>query len=584
MGECVVIESIAKIVGIVNVAYIGVIMGGNGILIIDALLSSLLKKLRNKEDYKFKQNNNTNNKINNLNKYKVTSKNKNTITNKKTKSLSVLYIKIRNFLLVEKFFNLLKEHRIKKLKAYSIIKKLNVCEDTIAYTRAYYVKKYSMVVWIVLIMNIASLVIIDNIVDSKINKSSPNKYINDIKKPNYGEKSKKAKYNLEIIDQMGIVKKAILDIDIEPNRLNVFDEAKLIQEAKDEIYKKVLGKNKSYKKVYYDLDLVSKVDVDSNISVTWKTGESSAIDYKGAINYDYIEEYLNKKQHAKQKEQKKYEKQEEYTKKKNQLNQGIDVTIIAIIKYFDREYEYPIELKVYKKREDEETKVLNAIKEEVNVLNKQYDRQGVVKLPKKVAGYHIKYYEVNEDNYTSIWCMCMLIGIVCIYIVIKYKELDFKKDIKNKEEQLIMSYAEIVTKIKMLVIAGLTIEGALKKICEDYESQRIEGSINYAYEEMLYTYKDIEVGTSTIQAFELMGKRIGIGPYIRLSSIIIQNIKNGTEGFINSLESEVRTLERKREETYIKKGGELGAKLLLPMMLLMGITLLIVMLPALLTI
>jgi hypothetical protein len=47
---------------------------------------------------------------------------------------------------------------------------------------------------------------------------------------------------------------------------------------------------------------------------------------------------------------------------------------------------------------------------------------------------------------------------------------------------------------------------------------------------------------------------------------------------------EVKTLERKREEMYIKKGGELGAKLLFPMMLLMGITLLIVMLPALLTI
>ena len=100
---------------------------------------------------------------------------------------------------------------------------------------------------------------------------------------------------------------------------------------------------------------------------------------------------------------------------------------------------------------------------------------------------------------------------------------------------------------------------------------------------MLYTYKDIEVGTSTIKAFEMMGKRIGIGPYIRLSSIIIQNIKNGTDSFINSLDTEIRTLEKKREETYIKKGGELGAKLLLPMMLLMGITLLIVMLPALLT-
>ena len=547
MGECVVIESIAEIVGIVNVACICLIVGGNGVLVLDEVLRKIASKLKEK----------TNIRPESGKCIKVQTQSE-LIRNKKLsrKSLKVLCEKIRNLLLVEKFVDILNDHKIKKLKAYNTIKKLNVCEDSIAYTRAYYVQKYSLVVWIIFIMNIVSLMIV-SYTDCTKKETSPNVNVYDIIKPNYGEPAKRLKFNVEIMDENGVIKKSVLDIDVEPNRLNIFDEAKLINEAKEEIYKKALGKNKSYDKVYYDLDLISKVSVDSNITVTWKTGESSAIDYKGAINNDYI---------------------------KKEENQGSKVTITAIIKYFNREYEYPIELKVYKKREDEETKVLNAVKEEVNILNKEHNRNGILTLPETVAGYHIKYYEKKEDKETSIWYMCMMIGIVCIYVVIKYKEQDFKKDIKNKEEQLIMYYSEIVTKIKMLVIAGLTIEGALQKICEDYEKQKTVDNINYAYEELLYTYKDIEVGTSTIQAFERMGRRIGIGPYIRLSSLIIQNIKNGTDSFIESLDVEVKTLERKREEMYIKKGGELGAKLLFPMMLLMGITLLIVMLPALLTI
>ena len=413
-----------------------------------------------------------------------------------------------------------------------------------------------MVVWIFLIMNVISLVMIMTCSERIINNTSPNDNMYEITKPSYGENSEKVKFNLEIIDPNGGVKKSILDIEVEPNRLSIFDEVKLIQEAKEEIYKKALGENKSYDLIYSDLNFVSKVSVDSHITVMWKTDESSAIDYKGAINYDYIK------------------------KSRNQ----IETTITAIIKYFDRVYEYPIKLKIQKKREDKETKVLNAIKDEVSILNKKYDRYGVMKLPKSIDGYHIKYYQEKNNELTQIWCGFMILGLACIALIIMYKEKDFNKDIKNKEEQLIMYYSEIVTKMKMLVIAGMTIEGALQKICEDYLKNKTNDSINYAYEEMLYTYKDIEVGTSSIKAFEKMGKRIGISPYIRLSSIIIQNIKNGTDSFINSLDVEVRTLERKREEAYIKKGGELGAKLLVPMMMLMGITLLIVMLPALLTI
>ncbi|MBE5934865.1 MAG: hypothetical protein E7262_03645 [Lachnospiraceae bacterium] len=504
------VESVAQIIGIINIVCIGIIVCANVILVIE----TKCKRINNSASLCIKNNDN---------------------------------------LLVWVIIKCIKESTIKKLKAYKTIRRLNVCEDSVVYTRAYYVKKYSLVVWIFLLMNIVSLGVIWGFKD-KVNNRSIN-FIKDISKPLYGQNSIYKELDIDIIDEEGHIEKSTINIEIEPNRLSIFDEVKLINQAREEIERKVLKDNSNFNRVEESLNLISKVECDSNISIMWNTDAQGIIDFNGNIDYAYLEK---------------------------QGNPGIKVQITAIIKYFDNKYEHPIELTLYKKEEDEHTKVINAIQREISKNNKSYSLNGILMLPEEIGNYTIRYKE-KEKNELERYLLCIvMLGCACIFVVIKYKDKDFNKDIKAKEEQLIESYGEIVSKMKMLVIAGMTVEAALKKISIDYVKDKEKKNIyNYAYEEMLYTYKDIEVGTSSIEAFKEMGKRIGISPYIRLSSIIIQNIRNGTDNFIDALELEVKSVESKQTEHYIKKGGELGAKLLLPMMLMMGITLIIVMLPAL---
>ena len=63
-------------------------------------------------------------------------------------------------------------------------------------------------------------------------------------------------------------------------------------------------------------------------------------------------------------------------------------------------------------------------------------------------------------------------------------------------------------------------------------------------------------------------------------SLIIQSLKIGSEGFINALELEEEFMQSEKKEMYIKQVEKLGAKLLLPMVILMGITMVLVVVPA----
>ena len=59
-----------------------------------------------------------------------------------------------------------------------------------------------------------------------------------------------------------------------------------------------------------------------------------------------------------------------------------------------------------------------------------------------------------------------------------------------------------------------------------------------------------------------------------------QNMKKGTEGFIALLETEASDAFEKRKELSRQMGETAGTKLLLPMMLMFGIVIAIIIMPA----
>ena len=106
------------------------------------------------------------------------------------------------------------------------------------------------------------------------------------------------------------------------------------------------------------------------------------------------------------------------------------------------------------------------------------------------------------------------------------------------------------------------------------------GERRYVYEEVLTAYQEMTNGASEAASIEHFGKRCRQLCYLRYASIINQNMKKGTEGFIALLEAEAADAFEKRKEWSRQLGETAGTKLLLPMMLMFGIVISIIIMPA----
>ena len=97
---------------------------------------------------------------------------------------------------------------------------------------------------------------------------------------------------------------------------------------------------------------------------------------------------------------------------------------------------------------------------------------------------------------------------------------------------------------------------------------------------MRITYYQIKDGVGERHAYEQFGERIGLQVYRRLATLLVQNLRKGTTGRSKLLEKEMQDAFDAQENFAKKRGEELQTKLLLPMMLMLGLVIVIIMIPA----
>lgn len=159
-----------------------------------------------------------------------------------------------------------------------------------------------------------------------------------------------------------------------------------------------------------------------------------------------------------------------------------------------------------------------------------------------------------------------------------------KKQIDERRDQMIRDHPGFVNKVMLLLGAGLSLKLAIERISGEYERELSEGGKkHYVYEELCVTMQEIRDGVSEMKAMESFGKRCRCMPYMRFSSIITQNIRKGSEGILNILEQEASQALVERKQEALKRGEVAGTKLLFPMMLMLGLVMAIIMIPAFMT-
>ena len=247
-----------------------------------------------------------------------------------------------------------------------------------------------------------------------------------------------------------------------------------------------------------------------------------------------------------------------------------DVMVKAVWKNFEKTYHYMLHLDPPRFSEKERAMRIATVAVSGAVTDQAEKK--VVDLP---AQY--QYREEKEGkNYTPVFA-----GIIVLVILPFLWREQGKKKMKEREEQMLLDHPGFINKVMLLLGAGLTIRGAFERMSNEYEKKKEDDkNTRYIYEELCITVREMKDGVSETKAIESFGKRVRCMPYMRFASIISQNLKKGADGILNLLEKEAADSLEERKQTALRLGEIAGTKLLFPMIIMLGLVMGIIMVPA----
>ncbi|WP_251206985.1 type II secretion system F family protein [Acetatifactor aquisgranensis] len=332
-------------------------------------------------------------------------------------------------------------------------------------------------------------------------------------------------------------------VEVEPKRLTKEEAERLFEDLIEKLPEYVLGSNDSLQNVSYDLNLREKYD-DFPMSIEWESDNPGRISDSGQIF---------------------------------SLEEETEVTFCFRLTYgaWERNGELAVILKPPPLAEEDllHMELREALRESQNGSLNQDEWQ----LPSEWRGERIRWRQVVEDNSLILWAVALVTAVAAFLFL----DRDLHGQLEKRRKILRREYPEIVHKLVLFVGAGMTIRGAFQKIAGDYEAKRSEGGRSSpAYEEILYTCRELRSGISEGLCYEHLGKRAGLQEYIRLSALLAQNLKRGSSTLLERLRDEAEKAAQERLQESRKMGEEAGTKLLVPMMLMLAVVMVIIMIPA----
>ena len=335
----------------------------------------------------------------------------------------------------------------------------------------------------------------------------------------------------------------IIQVPIEFQRLTGEETGKLSDELLEKLPALILKDNKSLQDVETDLKLQERYE-GYPFEVEWDSDNPWAVSASGTV---YAEEQPQR------------------------------ATLSARLTYGDFERCAEFDVTVRLPEPSEEEKLREELKKLTLAAEENSRTETGFTLPQQWRGEKIVWRQVVEDNSLLLWGLAMTVSAAVYFLL----DRDLHGQLKRRKKALKRAYPEMVHKLILFVGAGMTMRGALQKMAGDYEERRREGAeVSLAYEELLYTCRELSSGVSEGAAYEHFGRRTGVQEYIRLSTLMAQNLKRGNGMLLERLGEEADKAAEERLQQSRKLGEEAGTKLLVPMVLLLAVMMVMIMLPA----
>ena len=345
-----------------------------------------------------------------------------------------------------------------------------------------------------------------------------------------------------------------VEIQVSPRMYSEEEVQSLFRQAMNKLDQVILGENETADHVVKPLCFPQELE-GYPFAISWEPGRYDVMDMNGRINQDAVLE-------------------------EDPEGEGVLVKITGILRYGTEEAAYNTQVLVFTDVEETETirnQVLNAARqaEEVSREEKSFV------LPERVNGRTVRWRFRKESKVMPV---LMLGAVICVFLVVQERQKKEKLR-KDRKEQMLFDYPEIVSQFTMLMGAGMTAKNVWKKITADYCGQKERGGrVRDAYEEMVITLQEMQSGIPEAECYERFAARCGLVPYMKMGALLSQNLRKGAKGTSDMLKMEAIQAMEDRKSRARRLGEEAGVKLLLPMLLMLVIVLVIVVVPAFLSI
>lgn len=331
-----------------------------------------------------------------------------------------------------------------------------------------------------------------------------------------------------------------IDVEIAERRFTKKEAKKELKKAKKEIDATFLGDNKSLNSVKKPVVMKDSYR-NGNVEAEWRLDSYDVINTEG----EFVKKELPKK--------------------------GVLLEACVLLSCGEETEEYSFGFHVFSPN--------LSVKEQIETaLEKQNQKNKTKKnfiLPKKLGKKEIQWKEQNPHTVGIL----LLLGVVT-GVLLKFRGLEEeRKKKKKREEELLLSYPQLVTTLALLIGAGMPVSKAWGRMAGRYKKN---GTVkNAAYEEICYTWNEIQDGVGERKAYENFGNRCALWQYKRLASLLTQNLRKGSSELTELLSKESELAMEQRRNLAKRLGEEAGTKLLLPMMLMLCMIVALIIVPAL---
>lgn len=377
-----------------------------------------------------------------------------------------------------------------------------------------------------------------------IGKSEEQQEIEKILRDSYGGTTKTEAYQVEIDG-----KEEEVEIQISPRQYSDTQIRELLKKAMEELDKLILGDNDSGDHVTKNLILPSRLE-NYPFVISWELSRYDVVNMSGELNLEELE-------------------------KADPDGQGVQVTLEGTLTYEKHQAQYQREVLLF--AEEEKLEPAEELQKLMESVDEETRENEYLDLPQEWNGKALVWKKESTER-VSIFIALGLVIVLLLILREKQKEVQRQRE---KKEEMLKDYPEIISQFTMLMGAGMTAKRVWGKVAEDYKKEReASGKSKAAYEEILFTWQEMQSGIPEVQCYERFAKRCELLPYMKMGVLLAQNLRKGSKGLSEMLSLEAIEALEERKNRARRLGEEAGTKLLLPMMIMLIVVLAIVVVPA----